>query len=192
MTKPPIKRDLTEAQLCVLTEAEREAAEDEGELDGNQHYQDLGAATWEQVKRALKTEQRLLQSFATARDPEAAEAAFNEQRVLGDEEGALWWLDVGVAAPVLALNALGAHTVLSCNGGAFGNSHQRTYPSIRFYPGEARLEDLLELASEAAIGLTAEDGRGLLYAHDLKALQRFASLALERFQPMSALRSWQS
>jgi hypothetical protein len=86
----------------------------------------------------------------------------------------------------MALNALGAHTALSCNGGAFGGVHLRNRPSVRFYIQNLSVEVLLQLARDAHVGPAEEEGRVLLYGRSVLDLQRFAALALERYGAASA------
>lgn len=176
-----IRRDLDAARLAVLSDDALEAADEAGELDGNQHYMDLSTATWADVAYALAVEGRLILELEEAADAAVLEASLCESRDLEDEREALWHLDVGVAAPVMALNALGAHTALSCNGGVFGGKHLRDYPSIRFYPRHAPLDVLLDAARESGVGLIEEGGRALLYSGTVQDLQRFARELLERF-----------
>lgn len=176
----PIRQELDPSRLEPLSEEEREAAEDAGELDGNHHYSDLSFATWDDVAYALKVEGRLIAGWEAAGNPDALLAELDELRESEEERDALWQLELGVAAPVMALNVMGAHTALSCNGGQFGGTHLRDCPSIRFYPQRASIEDLLSLARASAVGLVNEEGRALLYAVDVRKLQKFAALAIER------------
>jgi hypothetical protein len=173
----PIRQELDSSRLQPLSEEARDAADESGELDGNQHYLDLSAANWTDVAYALEAETKLI----GCDDPPAALQILQEKWDLEDEREVLWHLELGVAAPVLALNALGAHTALSCNGGAFGGQHLREVPSVRFYPQTAKIDDLLALARDSGAGLVEEDGRALLYAPDIQCMQRFAALALERY-----------
>ena len=176
-----IRQDLDAARLDLLSDHALEAADEAGELDGNHHYVDLSTATWADVAYALEEEGRLIGELEGAADPASLEAKLCETRDLEDEREALWHLDVGVAAPVMALNALGAHTALSCNGGVFGGRHFRDLPSVRFYPRRAPLDGLLETARASGVGLIEEEARALLYAASIQDLQRFARLLLERF-----------
>lgn len=181
MTPPVIRRELDPGRLDVLTEDVLDAAEETGELDGNQHYLDLSAATWRDVAYALETEGKLIGQLQACDDPADVLQRLEETRSLEDEREALWYLEVGVAAPVMALSALGAHTTMSCNGGAFGGIHPRDWPSIRFYPQKAQLDRLLGLARDSGVGLVEEEGRAVLYALTVQDFQRFAALALERY-----------
>lgn len=181
MTTLVIRQDLDSARIDVLSDDALEAADEAGELDGNQHYVDLSTATWADVVYALAEERRLIRELEEAADPGDLEESLCEARDPEDEREALWHLDVGVAAPVIALNALGAHTALSCNGGVFGGKHLRDCPSVRFYPRHAPLEGLLEAARASGVGLIEEEGRALLYARSVHDLQRFAEELLARF-----------
>ena len=181
---PKIRQELDAARMSVLSEEALEAADEAGELDGNQQYLDLSCATWADVAYALEVEARLIQEIKRSDDPEAVLLLIEEMRDGDDEREALWYLELGVAAPVMALNALGAHTALSCNGGEFGGHHLRPCPSIRFYPREASVERLLSLARESGVGLMEEEGRAVLYAVQVEDLQRFAALALERHREL--------
>jgi hypothetical protein len=176
-----IRQDLDAARLDDLSDHALEAADEAGELDGNHHYIDLSTATWSDVAYALAEEERLIRELEDAADPGDLEASLCEARDLEDEREALWHLDVGVASPVMALNAVGAHTALSCNGGVFGGKHLRDCPSIRFYPRHAPLDGLLEAARASGVGLIEEEGRALLYAGSVQDLQRFARELLARF-----------
>jgi hypothetical protein len=181
MIPPVIRQELDASRLDVLSEDARDAAEEAGELDGNQHYLDLSAATWGDVAYALETEARLLRELEACDDPADILERLYEARDLEDEREALWHLELGVAAPVMALNALGGHTALSCNGGAFGGIHLRDRPSIRFYPQAAQIGRLLELARDSGVGLVEEEGKAVLYAATVQDLQRFAALAFRRY-----------
>jgi len=176
-----IRQDLDVTRLEVLSDEALDAADDAGELDGNHHYVDLSTSTWADVAYALTEEGRLIRELEHSADPTGQEAKLYEARDLEDEREALWHLDVGVAAPVMALNALGAHTALSCNGGVFGGAHLRDYPSVKFYMRHAPLDGLLEAARASKVGLIEEEGLALLYAGSVQDLQRFASELLARF-----------
>lgn len=180
MIPPVIRQELDPSRLETLPEAEREAADEGGELDGNQVYLDLSGATWSDVAHALEIEARLIAAYEAAANPELVLAQHAQMQESEEEREALWYLELGMAAPVMALNVLGAHTSLSCNGGAFGGVHLRRFPSVRFYPQSASIETLLDLARESNVGLKEEEGRSLLYAAKVTDLQRFAALALER------------
>lgn len=181
MTKVVIRHEFEPDRLERLSDAALEAADDAGELDGNQHYQDLTLATWDDVRFALEQEAALIRELEASEDPAATEQAIADRRDDLEEREALWHLDVGMASAVMALNALGAQTSLSCNGGVFGGPHPRPSPCIRFYLGAASPEHLLELAKDSGAGLIEEEARLLLYADSVQVMQRFAALGAERF-----------
>jgi hypothetical protein len=173
-----IRQALDFSSLEALSDEDADEADDDGYLDGNQHYQDLRASTWQDVRYALAREENLTRTFLDAEHPDLAERDFYAARNLDDEQESLWGLDVGVAAAVVALNVLGARTSLSCNGGAFGGEHFRDMPCVRFFPGSASQNYLLKLAGQARVGLVEENGRALLYGRTIRDLQRFAAAAL--------------
>jgi hypothetical protein len=174
-----IRRDLDLSRLERLSEEAAEIADEEGALDGNQHYQDLSAASWEDVRDALEREATLIELFAGADNAADLESRFYGNCDPDDDRASLWNLDVGVAAAVLALNALGAHTCSSCNGGAFDGVHAADMPCVRFFPGDASAEVLVRLAKAAGAGLIEDEGRAVLYGRTVLDLQRFAVAALE-------------
>lgn len=176
------RRHLEVGALDVLTDAEAEAADEDGYLAGNHYYRDLRGWSWSDVRAMLAYEADLVAKIMSAPDPAAAEQTFEDEREIDEDsvEG-LRGLDVGVGAAVTALSALGATPTISCNAGAFGAPHAASYPYVGFYLAEASPEVLLELAERADLGLEARDGLGHLYARSLSDLQRFAELALERF-----------
>jgi hypothetical protein len=176
-----IRQELDPRRLETLQENDREAADEGGELDGNHEYQDLSDATWLDVRHALEAEGRLISAYKATADPSPVLEEFAAMRESQEDREALWQLDLGMAAPVMALNALGAHTSLSCNGGEFGGVHLRERPSVRFYPQRASVKTLLDLARESGVGLVEEEGRPCLYADEVADLQRFAELALKQY-----------
>jgi hypothetical protein len=177
-----IRRHLEVEALDVLTDAEAEAADEEGYLAGNHYYRDLRGWSWSDVRAMLAYEADLVAQIMSAPDPAACEQTFEEEREIDEDsvEG-LRGLDVGVGAAVTALSALGATPTISCNAGAFGAPHAASYPYVGFYLSEASPDVLLELAERADVGLEARDGLGHLYARSLSDLARFAELALARF-----------
>lgn len=182
MPRLVIRQALDPDRLERLSDEALEAADDAGELDGNQHYQDLRLAGWDDVRFALDREAELIRELEASDDPRTAELLAEDEREDLEEREALWGLDLGVAAAVMALNALGAQTSSSCNGGAFGGPHASPFACIRFYPGAASIEPLLQLARDSGVGLVEQDGRAVLYGHTVPDLRRFAALALERFE----------
>ena len=182
-TPPTIQRAIDVDALAVLSDAELDAAEDDGVLGGNQHYQDLQACTVDDLRFALRQERALLDQFAQVADSAEAETLVNADRPPDDERHALWHLDIGVVSAVLAVVALGGHAVLSCNGGAFGGVHAFSTPQVRFYLADASPDLLLRLAEGAGIGLTQEDGLVVLYGRSTAEFWKFACLALNSLEP---------
>ncbi|MCR5877282.1 hypothetical protein [Phenylobacterium sp. J367] len=113
-----IRRHLEVDALDVLTDAEAEAADEEGYLAGNHYYRDLRGWSWSDVRAMLDYEAGVIGQILSAPDPAAAEQTFEEEREIDEDsvEG-LRGLDVGVGAAVTALSALGATPTISCNGG---------------------------------------------------------------------------
>lgn len=182
-----IRRHLEAEALDLLTEADAEAADEEGYLAGNRYYRDLRGWSWNDVRAMLAYEADLVAKITSAPDPAAAERTFEEEREIDEDsvEG-LRGLDVGVAATVTALSALGATPTISCNAGSFGGPHAASYPYVGFYLSEASPNVLLDLAKRADVGLEARGGLGHLYARSLTDLAKFAELALEEFGSASA------
>lgn len=177
-----ISRELDVAALDALSDAEAEAADEEAYLGGNRLYQDLRGWSWTEVREALNYEVALVERITDAFDPAAAEGQFEDERDLEDDsvEG-LYGLDVGVAAVVFALSALGAVPFISCNAGSFGRSHQAAHPYVAFYLSKADPKVLLALAEDADVGLASQEGVVRLYARSIMDLRRFVLLALERY-----------
>jgi len=156
-----------------------------GELDGlagNQQYRDLRGVTWEEVADAARREAALFIRFAAAADLEREAEQYDEERLGGfDAADELWGLDVGVAAAALALSALGAIPVSSCNAGGFGGHHIADFPYVAFYIGRAVPAAVLSIAEAADVGLDVVDsGLGRLFGGTDVDLHRFAEVALQR------------
>jgi hypothetical protein len=179
-----IRRELDVSALDALSDAEAEAADEEAYLGGNCLYQDLRGWSWPEVGQALDYETALVERITNAPNPAAAEARFEDERDLEDDsiEG-LYGLDVGVAAAVFALSALGTVPFISCNAGSFGRSHQAAHPYVAFYLSKADPTVLLALAEDADVGLVSQEGVVRLYARSVMDLRRFVLLALERYDP---------
>ncbi len=160
---PEIRRDIALRNLRSLSEAEAEEGV-EGGLEGNQDYSDLRALSAIDLQAVLREEERWLTRIRLGEAPSDVEEVLTNVRGSAFEPvEELWGLDLGVASAVVALSCLGACPVSSCNGGAFGHSHQAKYPYISFFLYEASLERLLLIAEHARCGLTALDGLGHLY-----------------------------
>lgn len=173
-----MRRAIDGDRLEVLSEAEADAASDDGFLRGNSRYEEHRGWGWADVRAALKVEAAIIEQIARAEDASTAEATFEEQRDLeGEGAAALWGLDVGVASAVIALSSLGAAPFISCNAGSFGGTHPASKPYVAFYLGAASPHLLLALAEVADVGLEVVDGVLCLYARTVLDLLQFARLA---------------
>lgn len=177
----PLVQALDLDALATITEAEADAGEDDG-LQGNQQYQDIRFISWSLVAEAIRREAELFDRFAGACDLDAEEARYREEleaAILPEED--FWGLDVGVISAVLALSAMGALTVSSCNAGGFGGRHVEKFPLIAMYLPRHIAPDVLEIAEQADVGLDMLTG-GLvrLYGATNYDLHRFARVALDR------------
>lgn len=177
----PPEREIDVEALAVLSEEEADAGEDDG-LQGNQQYRDLRDISWEQVADGLRAEAALFQRFEASEDLDAEAEHYDEER---DEallpEDDLWGLDVGVIGATLALSAMGATTVSSCNAGGFGGFHVAQFPHIAFFLPREIAEEVLAVAEAAGVGLAMTTG-GLVCLSgrtDLD-LHRFGEVALTR------------
>ena len=93
----------------------------------------------------------------------------------------LWGLDIGVIGAVMALSALGALTVSSCNAGGFGGIHVERFPVVAMFLPRAIAEEVLAIAEIADVGLDMiEGGLVRLYGRTDFDLHRFAEVALAR------------
>jgi hypothetical protein len=177
----PSEREIDLKALAVLSEAEADAGEDDG-LQGNQQYRDLRGISWDQVADGLDAESALIQRFGISDDIEAEAERYDEEReeaFLPEED--LWGLDVGVIGATLALSALGATTVSSCNAGGFGGFHVAQFPHIAFFLPREIAGEVLAIAEAAGAGLAMTTG-GLVCLSgrtDLD-LHRFGEVALAR------------
>jgi len=167
----PTGREIDLEALAVISDEEADAGEDVG-LQGNQHYRDMRGVTWNQVADALNGEAALFQRFA-------ASAEEREEAFLPEED--LWGLDVGVIGATLALSALGATTVSSCNAGGFGGLHVAQFPHVVFFLPRELTAEVLAIAAVADVGLAMTTG-GLvcLSGRTDQNLHRFGEAALAR------------
>ena len=137
-----------------------------GYLDGNREFEPaITESDWNDAVEALEVEAaRIAAAGAGAATP----AAF-EELADGDLEDwemiAVQWLDVGVAAAVMALNAAGCLTSTSCRGHQGLASADRDYPRIRVYAERAHGSLVRDAAIATGCGLDIDgDGIGLLWA----------------------------
>ncbi len=177
----PSEREIDLKALAVLSEEEADAGEDDG-LQGNQQYRDLRGISWDQVADGLDSEAALIQRFGASDDIDAEAERYDEEReeaFLPEED--LWGLDVGVIGATLALSALGATTVSSCNAGGFGGFHVAQFPHIVFFLPREIAGEVLAIAKAAGAGLAMTTG-GLvcLSGRTDIDLHRFGEVALAR------------
>ncbi len=177
----PIVRDLDITVLAVLSDEQADNGEEDG-LEGNHQYRDLRGATWEQVARALEREAQLFQRFAGAADiDDEAERYEEECEDAFEPEEDLWGLDIGVIGATLALSALGATTVSSCNAGSFGGRHSALFPHVTFFLPRQMAAEVIAIAEEADVGLDlVVGGTARIYGQADTDLHRFGQAALRR------------
>jgi hypothetical protein len=177
----PIVRVLDPASLRVLSEEDADRGEEDG-LEGNQHYRDLRGISWQQVAAALRKEAELFERLAAAADLDDEAERIDEEREEADfPEDDLWGLDVGVIGATLALSALGATPVSSCNAGGFGGHHVAAFPHVAFFLPPSAAGAVLAIADEADVGVdVVEGGIARLYGRTDFDLHRFAQVALNR------------
>lgn len=176
-----IKCSLDANRLAVLSDEAAEKGEEDG-LEGNQLYRDLRGIGWEQVGNALEQEAALFKRFAAAPDLDIeAELHARECEEALFPEVDLWGLDVGVAGATLALSALGAVSVSSCNAGGFGGHHVGAFPHVAFFLPKALAPEVMAIAEEAEVGLDiVQGGIARLYGRIDFDLHRFAQVAMRR------------
>lgn len=175
----PVGVQLDPQRLAILSEADADMGEEIG-LEGNQQYRDLRGVSWDVVSQAVERERQLFERFAQADDLDAeAEAYAQELEDAELPEEDLWGLDVGVISAVLALSAMGAVTVSSCNAGGFGGRHVEAFPLVVFYLPPDLAPSLLTMAGAADVGLDMlEGGLVRLFGRTDYDLHRFAEVAL--------------
>lgn len=177
----PIVRQLDLDSLAEISPEDADAGEIDG-LEGNQQYRDIRGVTWDFVADAIEREQALFDRFAASADLEGEAQRYAEEieEAIFPEED-LWGLDIGVIGAVIALSALGAITVSSCNAGGFGGRHVERFPLIAMYLPREIAPEVLAIAEAADVGLDLLDG-GLarLYGRTDYDLHRFARVALSR------------
>ena len=176
-----IEQNLDIARLAELSETAAVEADESGYLAGNQMYQDLRGYGWLDVAHTLEVERRLIAQLQGSADLEAEAARIDDERLdcFEPSEG-LWGLDIGVASATIALSALGAIPVGSCNAGGFGGHHQGPYPYVSFFLGGALPEFVVSISRAANVGLRSDaDGLAQIFGGGDLDLLRFAETALE-------------
>lgn len=148
-------------------------------LGGNIEYADLRGINWTEAKRIFGLESELIARVEAASDIEAESVSIDDDLYQSAEN--LHGLDIGVASTVACLSAAGCIPFTSCNGGAFGGSHREEYPLVAFFARRNAAEQILEAATEAAIGLkNGPSGCLIAYADDIRELRQFAKTLLTR------------
>ena len=175
-----IARRLPASELAILDDGEAARGEEDG-LAGNQQYQDLRGASWEEVSHVLAKEAALIERFEGASDLDEEADRFEEERLEAVfPEDDLCGLDIGVAAATLAISALGATPVSSCNAGGFGGHHVARFPYVAFYLPRERAGEVLAIAEKAEVGLDiVDEGIARLCGRTDYDLHRFAKCALQ-------------
>jgi len=145
-----------------------EEARDDGFTD-NCEYEPIGAVSWNQVVEVSELEVEVFAELATTvTDADAFEAALAEL----EYENAPYWdlggLELGVAAAVLALSAVGCVTCFSCRG--HGGS---SYPQIRL-AADARLARVVDQCTLPSGCVVESDGEGLLWVCAPSLVEMFA------------------
>lgn len=160
---------------------------DDGGLGCNRMYMDLRRFSWTEAKQALADEARLITRIVSAEDLEEELAVIEEEY---DESGVeLYGLDIGVASTVIALSAARCVPFSSCNGGAFGGSHNEMHPVVAFYARPATADLLLQVAHEIDIGLeSCAQGWLVLFSDDVRKFPRLAEAIIRRRKEFNALR----
>lgn len=175
-----VRRDADPSRLAGVDADELARAAEDGDLAGNAMYQDLAACDWDDVADTLSAERDFIERLQGAADLDEAAEAIEEERLEMAGADELWNLDVGVAAATIALSALGAIPVSSCNAGGFGGHHQAHYPYVAFYIGPESLNAVSSLAAQAGVGLLVDEGGiAQVYGDTDLALLRFAEAALK-------------
>jgi len=175
-----IGQALNVARLATLSDVEADEADESGYLAGNQMYQDLRGYGWSDVAAAIEIERRFIARLQAADDLDGEAQRIDDERLDSFEPSdGLWELDIGVAAATIALSALGATPVGSCNAGGFGGHHQARYPYVAFYVDAGAADLILALARAADVGLRGDEtGLAQIYGAGDLDLLRFAETAL--------------
>jgi hypothetical protein len=174
-----IEQSLDVDRLLELSETAAIEADESGYLAGNQMYQDLRGYGWLDVAHTLDVEHRLIAQLQGTADLEAEAARIDDDRLdCFEPSDGLWGLDIGVASATIALSALGAIPVGSCNAGGFGGHHQGAYPYVSFFLGGAPPEFVVSISRTASVGLRSDaDGLAQIFGAGDLDLLRFAETA---------------
>lgn len=156
----------------------------------NRLYTDLRGRSWRQALEVLDLEDRFLSTLQSDSDFEAnLERVTRELEELYDDgDEAIFGLDLGVAACVIALSAARCIPFSSCNGGALGDMHQERYPLVAFFAMRAWLPALMSMAEEASVGLV-NSGDGLVVYGEILNMLTFARIVTRRRKEFRTLRA---
>ncbi|MFB7881862.1 hypothetical protein [Brevundimonas diminuta] len=175
----PVRRLIVPTSLAVLSDEEADAGEDHG-LEGNHLYRDIRTVGWDLVAAAIQAEAALFDRFRASTDMDAEYEAWRDELEEAETpEEDFYGLDLGVISAVLALSAIGAVTVWSCNAGGFGGGHAEPFPLITMFLPPEHIAEVMEAAEAADVGLDMlEGGLVRLYGRTDFDLHRFAQVAL--------------
>jgi hypothetical protein len=154
-------------------------ASDESGLGCNREYADLRRLGWKVAKNVHAAEGELIERLERAEDPAAEYDKINDEA--GEDGSDLLGLDIGVAAVVASLSAVGCVPFTSCNGGAYGHHHHEAYPLVAFFAKPWMADLLLGAAADSGIGLANQTGGCVVaYADDIRRLRAFAEIMISR------------
>jgi hypothetical protein len=142
-------------------------------LGGNRDFAKLGRATWSEVLEFIDAERDVVATIAQAEDWEACYEAWSENCW---EEPFLFGFDLGTNALSAALAAARCLPFYSCNGGAFEDGHNDTYPLVAFFCRASIFPFIEEAARKVDAGLEYNHSGGLTaFGSDLDTLINMAA-----------------
>lgn len=158
---------------------------------GNRLYKDLrGRYTWADARTTLREDRAISRHLRSLLSSwEMREEAAEVLAVRANMDLDVFWdeyfpaspfshLDVGVASSVVALVALGAAPIISCNGCVFGDPHFHPHPLIAFYAPATSEQAIVEAARAAKLHLEQNDftKSPMLAALRIQPFLRFADI----------------
>lgn len=164
------RTNLTNLAHSDLAWFEGEDAGDDSGLGCNRDYRDLRGKTWVDVRRVLECERRLIDEL------KARGWASDENGDGPEVEG----LELGVAAAVTALSALGCIPFTSCNGGAFGGDHEANRLVVGFYARPEHCPVLEEVCLAVQTKLHCQHGALWMEAGVAEDMLRWAERGVMR------------
>lgn len=162
--------------------AEEDAASDS--LEANHDYVDLRGVDWREVERILGVEREVVARLLAADDAETewaaicAELSESADHVADILDGALYGLEPGAAAAVLALSALGAIPFWSDGGAIHAGTAEDARPEARFFALPNHIDALLAAAQRANVNVEPDGGRCVIHAVGPRGLMDFAEALL--------------